>query len=79
MKNLGVALFSVLFAQQGIGQTIFNSPELKKDIYKEFNEFVTNSPSIMLANESIVIDEDEKKLADDFKNFLLYSEENISF
>jgi len=69
MKNLFCVILVVLVGHRGMPQSIFTSNEIKRGIYKDFNEFITNTPSLSFDNK-IWIDEGEMDLLDNYERSL---------
>lgn len=75
MKTIRTLLLILIIHKTGHCQTIFTADKLTTGIYKDFNEFISNKPSISL-NE-IFIDENEIDLYYDIRGFLIYEAKNI--
>lgn len=70
-KIIVVVLLSTLVAQAK-SQSIFVDKELRKGLYRTFQEFISNNPSLPLNESEVVFEEDTEILLDNVKGFLIY-------
>lgn len=75
-KYLIVLLLVAMLFSTGFGQTIMTT-SLRKGVYKNYDEFVSNSPSILFEEENLEIEEDQEELVDGItpKFFVAYGTE----
>lgn len=78
MRNIILNIVIALIALPTLSQSIIDSHDLKKGIYKNFNEFISNNPSIPLDESSVAISEDQEYLIQDVKKYSIsYGKEII--